>query len=48
MSIAAETWGTDILQEKSYIWMLASRLFILMGGAAVLNFVFFYLATRSA
>jgi MFS family permease len=44
VSIAAETWGTDILQEKSYIWMLASRLFILMGGAAVLNFVVFYLA----
>lgn len=44
LSIAAETWGTDILQEKSYIWLLASRLFILMGGAAVLNFVYLYLA----
>jgi MFS family permease len=43
-SIAAETWGTDILHEKSYLWLLASRLFILMGGAAVLNFVFLYLA----
>jgi MFS family permease len=43
-SIAAETWGTDILREKSYLWLLASRLFILMGGAAVLNFVFLYLA----
>jgi MFS family permease len=44
LSIAAETWGTDILQEKSYIWLLASRLFILMGGATVLNFVYLYLA----
>ena len=44
LSIAAETWGTDILQEKSYIWLLASRLFILMGGASVLNFVYLYLA----
>jgi MFS family permease len=44
ISIAAETWGTDILQEKSYIWLLASRLFILMGGASVLNFVYLYLA----
>jgi MFS family permease len=44
LSIAAETWGTDILREKSYIWLLASRLFILMGGATVLNFVFLYLA----
>jgi MFS family permease len=38
-SIAAETWGTDILRERSYLWLLASRLFILMGGAAVLNFM---------
>jgi MFS family permease len=44
LAIAAETWGTDILREKSYIWLLASRLFILMGGASVLNFVFLYLA----
>jgi MFS family permease len=43
-SIAAETWGTDILRERSYLWLLASRLFILMGGAAVLNFIFLYLA----
>ena len=42
-SIAAETWGTDILREKSYVWLLASRLFILMGGAALLNFVYLYL-----
>jgi MFS family permease len=44
LSIAAETWGTDILREKSYLWLLASRLLILMGGAAVLNFIFLYLA----
>jgi MFS family permease len=44
LSIAAETWGTDILRERSYIWLLASRLFILMGGAAVLNFVVLYLS----
>lgn len=43
-SIAAETWGTDILRETSYVWLLASRLFILMGGAALLNFVKLYLA----
>lgn len=42
-SIAAETWGTDILREHSYLWLLASRLFILMGGAAVLNFINLYL-----
>jgi MFS family permease len=43
-SIAAETWGTDILRERSYLWLLASRLFILMGGAALLNFIKLYLA----
>jgi MFS family permease len=42
-SIAKETWGTDILREKSYLWLLASRLFILMGGASVLNFINLYL-----
>jgi MFS family permease len=43
-SVAAETWGTDILQETSYLWLLASRLLILMGGAAFVNFIVFYLA----
>jgi MFS family permease len=43
LQIAAETWGTDILREKSYMWLLASRLFILMGGASLVNFVIFYL-----
>jgi MFS family permease len=39
LAIAAETWGTDILRERSYLWLLASRLLILMGGASVLNFI---------
>ena len=43
-SIAAETWGTDILREKSYVWLLASRLFVLMGGASLVNFIVVYLA----
>ena len=43
-SIAAETWGTDILREKSYLWLLASRLLVLMGGAAFVNFIILYLA----
>jgi len=42
-SIAAETWGTDILRERSYMWLLASRLFVLMGGASLVNFVVLYL-----
>ena len=43
-SIAAETWGADILREKSYIWLLASRLLVMMGGASLVNFVVIYLA----
>ena len=39
LAIAKETWGTDILRERSYLWLLASRLLILMGGASVLNFI---------
>lgn len=38
-AIAKETWATDILRERSYLWLLASRLLILMGGASVLNFI---------
>jgi MFS family permease len=43
LQIAAATWGTDILREHSYVWLLISRLFILMGGASLVNFVLFYL-----
>jgi MFS family permease len=39
LAIARETWGTDILRERSYLWLLASRLFVLMGGASILNFI---------
>jgi MFS family permease len=39
VAIAKETWATDILRERSYVWLLASRLLILMGGASLLNFI---------
>jgi MFS family permease len=42
-SIAAETWGTDILKERSYVWMLTSRFFFLMGGAMLINYILTYL-----
>jgi MFS family permease len=31
-SIAAETWAIDILGERSYVWLVMSRLFFLMAG----------------
>lgn len=42
-SVAAETWGTDILQQRSYVWMLTSRFFFLMGGAMLVNYILAYL-----
>ena len=41
--IAREAWATDILQERSYVWLLISRLLFLMGGALLVNFVVIYL-----
>jgi MFS family permease len=42
-SIMRETWGTDILKERSYVWLLVSRLFFLMGGAMLVNYILAYL-----
>jgi MFS family permease len=41
--IARETWGTDILRERSYVWLVASRLFFLMGGSILVNYIITYL-----
>ena len=41
--IAREAWATDILRERSYVWLLVSRLLFLMGGALLVNFVVIYL-----
>jgi MFS-type transporter involved in bile tolerance (Atg22 family) len=43
-SIAREAWGTDILRERSYVWLLASRLFFLTGGSILVNLAQPYLA----
>lgn len=43
--IAAPVATVDLYRhQRSYLWLLASRLLILMGGASVLNFIFLYLA----
>jgi MFS family permease len=44
LDIAAETWGTDILRHRSYVFLVASRLFVLAGGATLVNFVIFFLS----
>jgi MFS family permease len=42
-AIARTAWGTDILREHSYVWLVVSRLFFLMGGAMLVNLVITYL-----
>ncbi|MEO7117752.1 MAG: MFS transporter, partial [Candidatus Limnocylindrales bacterium] len=43
-AIAAEAWGTDILRERSFLWLVASRLAVLMGGGILTNLAVFYLS----
>ena len=42
-TIAREVWGTDVLKERSYVWLLASRFFFLMDGAVLVNLILTYL-----
>lgn len=41
--IATSAWGRDLLQYTSYVWLLASRLFFLMGTTTLVSLMFFYL-----
>ena len=43
LAIAGSAWGSDILQERSYLFLVASRLFILIAGGLLTNHVVFYL-----
>jgi MFS family permease len=43
LSIAAETWGLDILRERSFLWLIGSRFFVLSGISMLLSVVLFYL-----
>jgi MFS family permease len=41
--IAVETWGRDVLRERSFVFLVASRLFILAGGSMLVREIDFYL-----
>jgi MFS family permease len=41
--IARDAWATDILKERSYVYLVASRLFFLMGGGILVNLALVYL-----
>ena len=43
-TIAREAWATDILKERSYVWLLFSRLLFLVAGSLLVNFVVIYLS----
>jgi MFS family permease len=43
-SIAKEAWGTDILREESFLWLVASRFCILTGASLYPIMATFYLA----
>jgi len=43
-AVAAGAWGTDILGERSFLWLVASRLAILMGGSVLVQLATFYLS----
>jgi MFS family permease len=43
LAIARGAWATDILRERSYVWLLVSRLLFLGGGALLANFVLIFL-----
>lgn len=38
-----EVWGRDVLERRDYLWLLASRLAILMATGSLQPFVYFYL-----
>jgi MFS family permease len=44
LSIAREAWGMDIFRERSFVWLVGSRFFVLAGAAFFPAFSTFYLA----
>jgi MFS family permease len=44
LTIAREAWGTDILRERSFLWLVGSRWFVLSGANMLVAFAVFYLA----
>lgn len=44
LTVAREAWGTDILAERSFLWLVGSRWFFLMGANMLINLSIFYFA----
>ncbi len=43
LQVARAAWGTDILAERSFVWLLGSRLFFLMTSTTLTAIAFFYM-----
>ncbi len=41
-AIAREAWATDLLRERSFLWLVGSRLFVLIGSLMLLQLGVFY------
>ena len=48
LQIAAGAWSTDILQERSFVWLLISRLLFMTAGGLLVNFVLIFLSRAFA
>lgn len=42
-AMVLDVWGRDVLQERDYLWLLASRLAILMAMGTLQPFAYYYL-----
>jgi MFS family permease len=43
LSVVRETWAPDVLRERSFMWLLASRLLVLMAVGSLTGLVTFYM-----
>jgi MFS family permease len=43
LQIATGAWAFDILKERSFVWLLGSRLFVLMATITLTDFMLFYM-----
>ncbi len=42
-AVVIDVWGRDVLEQRDYLWLLASRLLILMATGTLQPFVYYYL-----
>ena len=42
LAVAREAWGTDILRERSFLFLVGSRFFVLMGAGVLFNGAIFF------